>query len=376
MANRLKMAKVNSILTLHQQGWSQRRIAEQLGVHRETVSRYIAQWKAGQAEAPTGSEPSKPATAPTGSGSACEPFREIILEKLAAGLSAQRIYQDLRADHEFSARYPSVRRFVRQLRTTTPIPFRRMESLPGHRFTSLDQQNRHLLHWETAVADTRIHGTTRKQVGKLFEEIEKPALGALPVDRFPFFEEGQRSVHRDGHVEVAKAYYSVPCEYVTRRVWVRWDSRLVRIFNHRWDQIAVHPKREPGSFSTNSEHIHREKVSSIERGTEHLLRQAAQIGEQTAAWSEAMLACRGVPGIRVLLGLTSLAREHPYEEIEEACAVALGYQAYHLKTIRELIKRQAPKQQCFEFLEEHPMIRPLGEYDRLFQEAFEERSMQ
>jgi len=131
MANRLKMAKVNSILTLHQQGWSQRRIAEQLGVHRETVSRYIAQWKAGQAEAPTGSEPSKPATAPTGSGSACEPFREIILDKLAAGLSAQRIYQDLRADHEFSARYPSVRRFVRQLRTTTPIPFRRMESLPG-----------------------------------------------------------------------------------------------------------------------------------------------------------------------------------------------------------------------------------------------------
>ena len=39
MANRLKMAKVHSIQTLHARGWSQRRIARELGVHRETVAR-------------------------------------------------------------------------------------------------------------------------------------------------------------------------------------------------------------------------------------------------------------------------------------------------------------------------------------------------
>ena len=96
------------------------------------------------------------------------------------------------------------------------------------------------------MADVRIHGTTRQQVAKVFAEIERPALRPLPAERFPFFHEGRRSVHRDGHVEVARAYYSVPPEYLTRRVWVRWDSRLVRIFNERFEQIGVHVQQQPG----------------------------------------------------------------------------------------------------------------------------------
>ena len=41
MANQLKMATVQSILTLHDRGWSQGRIAVELDVDRETVSRYV-----------------------------------------------------------------------------------------------------------------------------------------------------------------------------------------------------------------------------------------------------------------------------------------------------------------------------------------------
>ena len=82
------------------------------------------------------------------------------------------------------------------------------------------------------------------------------ALKPLPVERFPFFHEGKRIVHRDGHVEVAKAYYSVPPEYLGHTLWVRWDLRLVRIFNGRMEQIAVHVRQEPGRFSTLPEHIH------------------------------------------------------------------------------------------------------------------------
>ena len=44
------------------------------------------------------------------------------------------------------------------------------------------------------------------------------SLQRLPVDRFPFFHEGEQTVHRDGYVEVAKAYYSVPPEYRGRSV--------------------------------------------------------------------------------------------------------------------------------------------------------------
>ncbi len=123
------------------------------------------------------------------------------------------------------------------------------------------------------MADTRIHGTTKQQVGKLFAA-ERAALVRLRSEPFANFQEGQRKVNRDGHVEVAKAYYSAPPEYLGRTVWVRWDARLVRMFNHRWEQVALHLRREPGGFSTLGEHLAAEKISGLERGAAWLLAKA------------------------------------------------------------------------------------------------------
>ena len=101
-------------------------------------------------------------------------------------------------------------------------------ALPGHRFDSLAQLNRFLAQWEKTVADLRIHGTTKRQVAELFA-LEKPALQPLPACLFACFEEGKRTVHRDGYIEVERAYYDVPPEYLRRELWVRYDSREVRI---------------------------------------------------------------------------------------------------------------------------------------------------
>jgi hypothetical protein len=249
-------------------------------------------------------------------------------------------------------------------------------ALKGKTFVSLADENRYLLDWETQVADTRIHGTTRKQVKKAFEDVERESLLPLPVDRFRSFNEVRRKVNRDGHVEVAKAYYSVPPEYLSRSVWVRWDSRVVRVFNHRFEQIAMHVKHEPGRFSTQSRHIDQRKRSGIERGATHLLSKASLIGQQSGRWAEQMVQQRGVQGVRVLMGLLNLANRHPYDQIEQACEIALTHGAYRLRTIRELIKRQGEKQQQFEFIDEHPIIRPLSDYSDLVHTSFTKESWQ
>lgn len=509
MANQLKMAIVTSILTLHKRGWSQRKIALELGVSRTTVRRYVAGNGPGPnctINPPSGSQVQSNCTInpPPGSGagpaSSCEPFGEIIKVKLAGGLSGVRIWQDLVAEHSFGGSYDSVKRYVRRLGRTQPLPFRRMECSPGQeaqvdfgtgapvvtaearrrsthvlrvvlshsrkgysesifrqttesflrcledafwhfggvprtvvidnlkaavkkadwydpelnpiiqsfcehygtvilpakpytprhkgkvergiayvkgnalkgrRFTSLADQNRHLLDWEANVADTRIHGTTRKQVGKIFREVERAALLPLPAGRFPFFHEAQRSVHRDGHVEVDKAYYSVPPEYVGRRVWVRWDGRMVRIFNRRrMEQIAVHAQQEPGRFSTQSKHVHSKKISGVERGTTWLLGRASLIGPQTERWAMAMLNARGIQGVRVLTGLLSFTRHYSDGQIEQACEMALTHNAFRLRAIRELIKRGGNKQEEFEFLAEHEIIRDMADYGELVHQAF------
>jgi transposase len=534
MANLLTMAVIDTILTLHQRGWSNRCIADTLGIHRDTVARYLRQAAppSKPAIAPLGSladadvpkpaippsgpladgDASKLAIAPPGSDepaplpptprgvgrpSDCEPWRALILAKLELGLSAQRIFQDLTIDHGSVASYYSVRRFVAQLEEHTELPVRRLEcgpgeevqvdfgtgapllldgkrrtthvfrlvlshsrkgysevvlrqttdhflrclenafvsfggvpqrvildnlraavtkadwfepelnpkvqsfarhygtvflptrpytprhkgkvergvdyvqenALKGRTFSGLEEQNRFLQEWEQTVADTRIHGTTRRQVGKVFTEVERAALLPLPGERFPCFRESQRTVHRDGHVEVERAYYSVPPEYLARRVWVRWDGRLVRIFNERLEQVAVHVQQEPGRFSTQCQHIVSEKISNVERGAGHLLGQVQRLGPHSSRWAEAVVQTRGVEGVRVLQGLLSLARRHPCDQIERACEVAHTYGAYQLRTVRTLIDRDAPPQQIA-FIDEHPLIRPLSDYSQFVHDAF------
>ena len=515
MANQLSMAEQATILSLHQQGWSKRRIARELGLHRDTVRRCVSgsvqnrpqvttgfsaaldSKQATSDEVTTGSE--MPSVEPVGR-SACEPFREIVGAKVDAGLSAQRIHQDLAAEHGFTGSYESVKRMVRRLSAGQDPPFRRMECAPGaeaqidfgsgasivdangkrrrthvlrmvlshsrkgysesvfrqttddfiacienafwawggvprtlvidnlkaavtqadwydpelnpklvafckhygtvllptkpytprhkgkiesgikyvkhnalkdHRFESLAAQNEHLENWESRVADLRIHGTTKKQVRHIFETVERPALMPLPAERFPNFHEAQRVVHRDGHVEVAKAYYSVPPEYVGRTLWARWDSRIVRVFNDRFEQLAVHARHEAGRFSTNAAHLSSKKISGVERGATELLRRARLIGAQTGRWAESMLKGRGIEGVRVLVGLLALSRKHLSSSIERACEQASGHGAYRLRELRALLQQPAEQKQL-DFMEEHPVIRGMQDYGAVVNVSFRE----
>lgn len=251
------------------------------------------------------------------------------------------------------------------------VKYVKNNALKGHTFAGLEDQNRHLADWERTVADTRIHGTTKRQVGKVFAEAERAALAPLPTERFACFHEAKRKVNRDGHIEVAKAYYSVPPEYLTREVWVRWDARLVRVFNHRWQQIAVHVRHEQGRFSTHGQHLAKEKINGLERGVSYLLDKVSLIGPHTQAWAQAMLTARGIEGTRVLQGLLALTRKHASATLETACETALSHDCYRLRSIRQLLQRQTARQEPLPFLDEHPLIRPLDDYAQIVARALQ-----
>jgi hypothetical protein len=227
----------------------------------------------------------------------------------------------------------------------------------------LKEQNEYLLNWETNVADTRIHGTTKRQVRSAFEA-ERKHLQPLPAEIFPCFEEASRRVHRDGHVEVAKAFYSVPPEYTRRKLWARWDLRMVRLFNCNGDQVAVHARIEDGHFSTDPKHIPKKKLSALEHGQDYLLKQVDWIGGNARDWAEAMLKRRDVQGLRVLQGLISLPRKHDPNAIDRACAQALKLEVFRLQQLRALIKEPAD-QQTLDFDHCHELIRDLDVYGRI-----------
>lgn len=145
MPNYLKMPKKSQVLALLELGWSYRRIEAETGVRRETVSRYDQTRRSNAAKTFPGSEASPPADSPdiltgdqpnaakTFAGPESKPaktfagsrprfaaavYRTAITEKLDAGLSLQRIWQDLVEEYGYGASYESVKRFVRTIAPT------------------------------------------------------------------------------------------------------------------------------------------------------------------------------------------------------------------------------------------------------------------
>ncbi len=123
--NQLKVNQQQSIIALHQRGWSGRRIARELDLDRATVAKYVA------AEPKPATNPQPGSASVPGPVSLCEPWREQIEVAFKRGLSIQRIYQDLVAERQFGGSYHAVRRFVLRRVDARELPFRRMECAPG-----------------------------------------------------------------------------------------------------------------------------------------------------------------------------------------------------------------------------------------------------
>lgn len=273
---------------------------------------------------------------------------------------------------------PKLREFARHYGTTilpcvprTPehkgkvesnIRYVRDNALAGYDFTSLAGLNQHLFQWEENVADRRIHGTTKRQVAEVFKA-EKPFLKPLPASLFACFEEGCRTVHRDGHVEVAKAFYDVPPEYLRREVWVRYDSRQVRIFVEQKDSslklIQTHRRLEPGQF-TNSRGLGG-GYGPVQVQLQYWLQRAQLLGSSCAQWAQELTNQRGIGAIRSLMGLVSLVDHHSFAIVNRACAKASAKGTWRLRDVSALI--QSPETQSqLTFEEHHPLIRNLSEY--------------
>jgi transposase len=245
------------------------------------------------------------------------------------------------------------------------VAYVRQNALKGHRFGSLSEENLHLGQWEENVADQRIHGTTRKQVAACFEA-ERPHLQPLPQSLFPAYQEARRSVHQDGYVAVAKAYYEVAPEYIGQQVWVRWDSRCVRIFNDRMEQVRMHTRLEPGKFSRvlGAGGFSAPILISCRRWRER----AALLGDHCEEWARMTIDLRGPQALRSIMGLCGMVSRHSAATIDHACKRALAAGTYRFKDIRRLIGENAV-QTGFAFAEKHPLIRDLGTYSEFVRNA-------
>jgi transposase len=228
--------------------------------------------------------------------------------------------------------------------------------LKGLRFETLEEAQAYLDRWEQRWADTRIHGTTKRQVAAMFAE-EKPTLLPLPLEPFRYYLYGERIVHLDGCVEVEAAYYGAPPGWIGRVLRVQWDELYVRLLDPKTGQLLREHVRQKRGWYRIKEEDHPKRTPLR---TSQLLWRAGRAGSHIGALCDAIHRQQGEVGVRRILGVLSLAKKYGTAAVDEACAAALDMGVQEYRFVRRYLERcpQAP----LSLQQVDPLIRELVQY--------------
>lgn len=290
--------------------------------------------------------------------------RVVVLDNLGEGVLAPDIYdptlnplyRDMLTHYAVVALPCRVGDADRKGKVEAGVGHAKRTPLKGLRFETLEQAQAYLDRWEERWADTRIHGTTKRQVAAMFAE-ERPALLPLPVEPFRYYQFGERTVHLDGCVEVEAAYYGAPPGWIGRRVRVQWDARHVRLLDPKTGQLLrEHLRQQRGGHRIQDEDRPRKTPLS----TLQLLARAERAGRHIGALCQGMHHRQGEVAVRRILGVLSLAKKYGPASVDDACAAALEVEVFEYRFVRRYLERRP--QNPLGLRQVDPLIRQLTLY--------------
>jgi transposase len=208
--------------------------------------------------------------------------------------------------------------------------------LHGQRFETLAQAQAYLDRWDAHWADTRIHGTTKRQVAEMFAE-ERPALQPLPVEPFRYYRFGVRTVHLDGCVEVEAAYYSSPPGWIGHRVHVQWTDLHVRLLDPKTGQLLREHVRAPRGWHRIDD---ADRPARTPATTLALLGRAAHAGPHLHTVCTSIHEHDGAAGVRRILGVLALVKKYGPAAADDAAKAALELHVPTYRFLRRYLERR------------------------------------
>jgi hypothetical protein len=290
--------------------------------------------------------------------------RLIVLENLKEGVLTPDIYdpilnplyRDVLAHYGVVALPCRVGDPDRKGKVESGVGHAQKTPLQGMRFETLEEAQAYLDRWETRWADTRIHGTTKRQVAAMFAE-EQPALGPLPLEPFRYYRFGGRTVHLDGCVEVDAAYYGAPPGWIGRRVDVQWNDLHVRLLDPKTGHLLREHLRAPRGWHRIED---ADRPARTPAKTLALLAAAHRGGPSAGTIAEHIHQHDGAPGVRRILGLLALAKTHGPAVVEDAAKAAVDLAIPTYRFVRHYLDRRPPVPLTLRQVD--PLIRQLTLY--------------
>jgi hypothetical protein len=290
-------------------------------------------------------------------------LREGVLSPDIYDAAVNPLYRDVLAHYGVVALPCRVRDPNRKGKVESGVGHAQRTPLRGARFETLEEAQAYLDRWEERWADTRIHGTTKRQVAAMFAE-ERTAFQALPLEPFRYYQFGKRTVHLDGYVEIEGAYYAPPPGWIGRVLFVQWDATHVRLLDeHGGRLLREHLRQERGRRRMRPE----DRPTTTPSTTIALLARAANVGPNIGALAKLTHERERELGVRQVLGLLALAKKYGRDAVEAACGVALECHAVKgYRFVRRYLERMPPAPVSLRQVD--PLIRELTAYRDLIQQ--------
>lgn len=176
---------------------------------------------------------------------------------------------------------------------------------------------------------------------QIFRDEELPLLAKLPATPYELAEWKVATVQFNYHISVDGMLYSVPYEFIKRKVDVRITDTSIEIFyNH--NRVASHRRLygRKGQYSTVTEHMPESHQKYLEWNGDRFRKWAERIGINTSKVVDALLTSQRVEqqSYRSCMGLLKLADRYSVDRLEAACKKALRYTAFpSYKSIKNIL---------------------------------------
>jgi transposase len=177
----------------------------------------------------------------------------------------------------------------------------------------------------------------------LFEQEEKIALHALPALPYELRKVRENRVMKNGHVALHedRHYYSVPYEYIGKRVRLVYHSSQVDIY-FQFTLLARHVRNyRRNRYTTNPEHLASKHRFLSEWTPEFFYSKAREIAPEVAQFVEKLMEAKAHPeqGYKACSGVLNLARRVGKERITIACRRALEYNAITYYILEDILRK-------------------------------------
>lgn len=214
--------------------------------------------------------------------------------------------------------------------------------LEGMVFHNLESLNEAIL---KSVAAFNARNLTRRKESRrqLFEAVEKDSLHPLPTNRYQMRQRAVATVQRNSYVTLNKHHYSVPVQYVGKRVEIVYDAETIDIF-HGFTHVTTHHRNDtPYEYTTKPSHNLPGRKGSCESDIEELLSRAAQIDNIVVHYLRAVIEDRRYPELafRACRGIMKLEKKYGQERLVSGCAAAMDARLYSVSDMVDILESGA-----------------------------------